>query len=1655
MAPGKGLLVRPRKSTTLPHQHVKLHDLGANVGSEEAFGLGQVKAQEPLRANLTNWLSAAARSRTFVGDLVLADSLAVLVKGEALGTMAKSSESGETPQQSPLSTACEAILQNHLAQRQDAGQSRGNAKAGATSLGSFILLDGSMCATVPPSSHPEETTCFEREWLAIEKHCRPRVLFVNNVNLPQHSGGWIREHLVTAKNWLEIFTDAMIDADGGGAPAPALREFYRHRKFAILVSPEAEVLETGEGDDAAAGFPSQTLAAKPPAEPLSRRLREGAVKLLRIADQIQKTGSDMVKTVLRDGMTITHEDGAQPDHASTTTRSKSEAQKLQSNLFGIAKLRAGDKIRGGDRETFFTKFLDDMNTLFFDRELQADHEEDHGKQMGGEVVLADTPPGVAAPKKSSGADVIFRNSFVLPNIPTPFVALKRDVRQFYNYAVSMDLLIPMKTNEPPADEARTRPNTVAANKQEHEESTSETGTTAPQIIRPEDLWECAVYTELLDVAVLKPIGVSVSSQVNFHQALAFSPDTNVIRRQWERLRLGQFVDDSAKALSRAEWGVTWERLRISLKRFAQHADNPARTGNGEAVRKQRSSSSCAEFLGTVTALLQGRNEETADSIFDGEGVGSNSEQPTEKAATSDNSQCLFDKFVPSTRVRDFVVYERLPDVENELCPSSVPARNELRPTEETPHDGVKHAEGRRISSHHQERDRTKAQSLQHQINTLFDHEERFVRDLQDLEKAILEYIPSYYLSHDSLGELHILPTSRVALDTAREKGVAKQTQETTQAGGQESARHVAVEKSLTILGITLLKRARESLLSFRRGFMLPRLSVAMQALAFRSIQERQKRYLQCLEGQTVSDQKGREKRTPIEDFEHVVWPVVARFFAKAKAALFGFDTDAAARGAASGPISFADPDLSLNIGSVFKSLRAESRSGQEVPFSSSASSSALISFLEQEFRTRQKGKEQVFPSTKREKDSAGGKGDQAAPAAALYEKLEKRLLKRIVVPAVRRFGIHLGVFDPMSADYAVRAKFTDCTTPDSANAFGALDQAVRFCCSELEPEAPENHFKWNLALSRHMPFELAAFGGYTMAHPSTEKDTDRNTSTGGWSTYNKIEALVHSAGLRVAKKRVQRREEILDAQTTAPKSEATSASDGVPGALRAASVQRRPDLEMGLSSSSYLFELLARRNETTRWAVSSWFPLVRREPVVQALAEYQQGSAGPSGSSGFLFPFLATLIQDLRSGLHKHQLSWSAGDSDETVERKMELISNTLQDRVQNAASLTAKGTGGRGTTKSLAEVSAMLEAVANERTTSASLNAAALASAQESASRLDWLHKSLPRWITLLGYDVRPTPFLHVLTRADRTGTAAQFGSFAERMSSAHSLARQNQTEGGAHGLLLPQRSSVPLLKHFVAKSETTISPLELQFASTTSAASSITRAGDATSPWPLAKIPPFVFSVTKLAESFRTTRVVRQNLNLASSTASAQQHFQGENYNRGTFRQFNDQDCLGFIQSHPLPDHFPEAEKVFMKYLKHGPHRADWCLLWVLYHNGGIHLDSDVMVYENFLPFLAHGENAAVSSRAEVIALVTASEPFSVDTGVFGTTKKNKLVLDALSHIYQSRKDHARWAAPLSESYWATCWILAGAVKKLYVMDRWEKVFWLKPVTMEDYLF
>jgi len=79
-------------------------------------------------------------------------------------------------------------------------------------------------------------------------------------------------------------------------------------------------------------------------------------------------------------------------------------------------------------------------------------------------------------------------------------------------------------------------------------------------------------------------------------------------------------------------------------------------------------------------------------------------------------------------------------------------------------------------------------------------------------------------------------------------------------------------------------------------------------------------------------------------------------------------------------------------------------------------------------------------------------------------------------------------------------------------------------------------------------------------------------------------------------------------------------------------------------------------------------------------------------------------------------------------------------------------------------------------------------------------------------------------------------------------------------------------------------------------------------------------------------------------------------------TYLNYTDEECIAYLQKHPIPS-LPHAITRFLSFTK-GPHKADFFRYFFLYQNGGVFLDSDLMLYQNLTPLLQDHDFVTIRS-------------------------------------------------------------------------------------------
>lgn len=131
--------------------------------------------------------------------------------------------------------------------------------------------------------------------------------------------------------------------------------------------------------------------------------------------------------------------------------------------------------------------------------------------------------------------------------------------------------------------------------------------------------------------------------------------------------------------------------------------------------------------------------------------------------------------------------------------------------------------------------------------------------------------------------------------------------------------------------------------------------------------------------------------------------------------------------------------------------------------------------------------------------------------------------------------------------------------------------------------------------------------------------------------------------------------------------------------------------------------------------------------------------------------------------------------------------------------------------------------------------------------------------------------------------------------------------------------------------------------------------------------------------------------------------------------YKFFTDTDILQFFQENPLPD-FPAITEKFNSFSA-GPHKADLFRYYYIYINGGVFIDSDLMLYDSLDRVI--GQNSFVS----VWALRPADSVFN---GFLAAAPRQTIIEAALKDLYAMTNEQ------LIADYTIVCKNLGGFVKK-----------------------
>lgn len=105
-----------------------------------------------------------------------------------------------------------------------------------------------------------------------------------------------------------------------------------------------------------------------------------------------------------------------------------------------------------------------------------------------------------------------------------------------------------------------------------------------------------------------------------------------------------------------------------------------------------------------------------------------------------------------------------------------------------------------------------------------------------------------------------------------------------------------------------------------------------------------------------------------------------------------------------------------------------------------------------------------------------------------------------------------------------------------------------------------------------------------------------------------------------------------------------------------------------------------------------------------------------------------------------------------------------------------------------------------------------------------------------------------------------------------------------------------------------------------------------------------------------------------------------------------FNDESMIQYVLDNPL-DEFPEIAQRILTY-KRGAHKVDLFRYYYLYINGGVFIDSDMMIYEDLDNILKQYD--FVSIFADKLT------PYAIFNGFLGCNANDKIIYEALKNAY-----------------------------------------------------
>lgn len=118
---------------------------------------------------------------------------------------------------------------------------------------------------------------------------------------------------------------------------------------------------------------------------------------------------------------------------------------------------------------------------------------------------------------------------------------------------------------------------------------------------------------------------------------------------------------------------------------------------------------------------------------------------------------------------------------------------------------------------------------------------------------------------------------------------------------------------------------------------------------------------------------------------------------------------------------------------------------------------------------------------------------------------------------------------------------------------------------------------------------------------------------------------------------------------------------------------------------------------------------------------------------------------------------------------------------------------------------------------------------------------------------------------------------------------------------------------------------------------------------------------------------------------------HFPGWEY-----VHFDDKTMYEYMVENPCEE-FPQAEKM-LKFFKFGAHKTDYFRYYYLYLNGGVYLDSDLMIEKSILHDIAEYDFVTVENKRIKAAF----------QGLLSCDPGNQIIRESLSNLYHKKINH-----------------------------------------------